>query len=91
MEVENLIEAGYSPDLKSMKSLGYRHMTAYLNGELNWDEALRTLKRDTRHYAKRQMTWIKADPEIVWLAPDWIDEAVTMGRRFIDVQDTGTD
>jgi len=82
-EVESLIKAGYSPDLKSMKSLGYRHMAEFLSGQLDWDEAIRTLKRDTRRYAKRQMTWFNADPEIVWLTPDGIGEAGAYVRRFI--------
>ena len=82
-EVKRLVEAGYSLELKSMKSLGYRHMAAFLNKELDWDETVRILKRDTRHYAKRQMTWFKADPEIVWLELESIDEATSMVKAFI--------
>lgn len=82
-EVQGLLDAGYPPHLKSMKSLGYRHMTAFLNNETDWDEAVRTLKRDTRRYAKRQMTWFKADPEMVWLGPDDIDAAERGIRDFL--------
>jgi len=82
-EVKSLMEAGYSMELKSMKSLGYRHMAAFLNKALDWDETVRTLKRDTRHYAKRQMTWFKADPEIVWLGLESMDEATSMVKAFI--------
>jgi tRNA dimethylallyltransferase len=81
-EVKSLLAAGYSPDLKPMNSLGYRHMAAFLNNAVDWDEAVRTLKRDTRHYAKRQMTWFKADPDIVWLGPDGLTEAVSMIMAF---------
>ena len=81
-EVKSLLEAGYSPELKSMKALGYRHMAAFLSKAVDWDEAVRTLKRDTRHYAKRQMTWFKADPEIVWLGLDGMDEAETRIKAF---------
>ncbi len=69
-EVKSLLEKGYSPDLKSMQSIGYRHMADFIKGDLSWDEASRTLKRDTRRYAKRQLTWFKADPEITWVNPE---------------------
>ncbi len=81
-EVKDLLEKGYSPELKSMKSLGYRHMAAFLKNEVDWDETVRILKRDHRHYAKRQMTWFKADPGIVWLGPDNLEEAASMVAAF---------
>lgn len=68
-EVKTLLEMGYSPDLKPMQSIGYRHMTALLAGNLTWAETVRTLKRDTRRYAKRQLTWFRADPDMIWFAP----------------------
>jgi len=68
-EVESLLARGYAPDLKSMKSIGYRHMVDLISGRLSREEALRTLKRDTRRYAKRQMTWFRSDQEIVWVTP----------------------
>jgi tRNA dimethylallyltransferase len=73
-EVKGLMARGYSEDLKSMQSLGYRHMVDYLRGRLAWQEAVRTMKRDTRRYAKRQLTWFRADPQIVWTTPDRIEE-----------------
>jgi tRNA dimethylallyltransferase len=72
-EVKRLLHRGYSPKLKSLKSIGYRHMTEYLQGNAPWDETVRRFKRDTRRYAKRQMAWFKADPEIHWLQPSAID------------------
>lgn len=68
-EVRALLSRGYGPELKSMQSLGYRHMCAYLRGEATWDEALGGMKRDTRRFAKRQLTWFRADPSIVWVPP----------------------
>lgn len=68
-EVRRLLDQGYGPDLKSMQSLGYRHMSAHLLEDLPWDEALRTLQRDTRRYAKRQLTWFKRDPGTRWIEP----------------------
>jgi tRNA dimethylallyltransferase len=65
-EVQTLLAKGYAAHLKSMRSLGYRQICAYLAGEYSLDEAIRLIKRDTRHYAKRQLTWFKKDLEIKW-------------------------
>jgi tRNA dimethylallyltransferase len=66
-EVRGLLAHGYSCDLKSMSSLGYRHLAAHLQGEVSLAEAVAAAKRDTRRYAKRQMTWFRADKEIHWI------------------------
>ncbi|MCJ8502800.1 tRNA (adenosine(37)-N6)-dimethylallyltransferase MiaA [Desulfatitalea alkaliphila] len=68
-EVRGLLARGYDPRLKSMQSLGYRHMVDYIQGRLDWEEAVRSLKRDHRRYAKRQITWFRADPEVRWVGP----------------------
>lgn len=65
-EVSALLAAGYGRDLKPMRSIGYKEAAAHLSGELSREEAVRLIKRDTRHYAKRQWTWFKADPDILW-------------------------
>jgi tRNA dimethylallyltransferase len=62
-EVEKLLEAGYSPQLKSMQSLGYKQMCEHIKGSLRFDEAIRLIKRETRRYAKRQITWFRGDHE----------------------------
>jgi len=69
-EVRSLLKQGYGPGLKSMQSLGYRHILAYLFGGFSLEEAVRFIKRDTRRYAKRQITWFKADPEVRWFPAD---------------------
>lgn len=66
-EVRNLLSRGYSPDLTSMKSLGYRHMVAYLQGRGSLEEAVEQFKRDTRRFAKRQITWFRREPDVIWL------------------------
>jgi tRNA dimethylallyltransferase len=71
-EVRGLLEMGFGPDLKSMQSIGYRHMADHLLNKVGWSETLRLLKRDTRRYAKRQFTWFRADPDILWVTPDEI-------------------
>jgi tRNA dimethylallyltransferase len=65
-EVQTLLSRGYTPGLKSMRSLGYKNIVSYLSGVLNLEQAIFLTKRDTRRYAKRQITWFKADPEIIW-------------------------
>ncbi|HJU04782.1 MAG TPA: tRNA (adenosine(37)-N6)-dimethylallyltransferase MiaA [Nitrospiraceae bacterium] len=66
-ETQQLLAKGYDRQLGSMKGLGYRQMAGYLAGEHSYDEAVRRLKRDTRHFAKRQMTWFRKEPDIHWL------------------------
>jgi tRNA dimethylallyltransferase len=80
-EVERLMEMGYGPELKPMQSLGYKQMVQFLLKETGWDEAVRQMKRDTRHYAKRQWTWFKADPEVRW----W-DESADRQRIFLNIK-----
>jgi len=65
-EVKNLLAMGFDNKLKSMQSLGYRHMINFIEGKWSWEQTLELLARDTRHYAKRQYTWFNNDPEIIW-------------------------
>lgn len=83
-EVDSLIRRGYSPELKSMGSLGYRHMAMHLSGEWSLDDAVELLKRDTRRYAKRQMTWFRADSEIEWFETGEIDRMIDRIRCFLE-------
>ena len=58
-EVQSILERGYSPDLKPCKSIGYAQMIQYLQGSLDLDRATYEIKRETRHYAKKQLTWFR--------------------------------
>jgi tRNA dimethylallyltransferase len=87
-EVKDLLKRGYGPDLKSMQTLGYRHLIQHLHQGISLDEALRSMKRDTRHYAKRQMTWFRRDPEIHWFHPDQLDQIGRFTRQFLEQPDT---
>jgi len=69
-EVKSLVDKGYSLDLPALQSVGYRQIGLYLRGRLSLDEAVTLVKRDTRHLAKRQLTWFRADKEINWLHPE---------------------
>ncbi len=66
-EVKALLEDGISPDAVSMQGLGYKEVVAYLKGECTLEEAVYILKRDTRHFAKRQITWFKREHDVIWL------------------------
>lgn len=80
-EVKGLLRR-YPPDLKPLKALGYRHLVAYLQGELGFEEAVAAIKRDTRRYAKRQLTWFRADPEIRWFHPREVEQMLALLREF---------
>jgi tRNA dimethylallyltransferase len=84
-EVGVLLANGFSRDLKSMRSIGYKESTAHLYGELSAEEMARLIKRDTRRYAKRQMTWFKADPDILWFEyPEKFDTILAHSIKFFD-------
>ncbi|MBW1979538.1 MAG: tRNA (adenosine(37)-N6)-dimethylallyltransferase MiaA [Deltaproteobacteria bacterium] len=83
-ETQNLLDKGHSPELKSMKALGYRHMVKFLDGTWDLDTAVQELQKDTRHYAKRQLTWFRADPQLVWLRPDEGQEILGMVSNFLE-------
>ncbi|KGP76292.1 tRNA dimethylallyltransferase [Desulfosporosinus sp. Tol-M] len=61
-----LLNNGYAPTLKPLQSIGYRHALMFLKGRVTQSEMLRLLQRDTRHFAKRQLTWFRRDPRISW-------------------------
>ena len=82
-EVRGLLSRGYDPQLKSMQSLGYRHLTAFIAGQASLDETVRTLKRDHRRYAKRQLTWFRADPSVHWMTPETPQAAVDRIGKFL--------
>jgi tRNA dimethylallyltransferase len=75
---------GYSADLKSMQSIGYRHIVDFIEGRLSREEGVRTLKRDTRRFAKRQFTWFGADKQIQWCEPDQVNEIVGLVKKFLE-------
>lgn len=69
-EVKNLKDMGYSRELVSMKGLGYKEIIEYLEGECTLDQAVYKLKRDTRHFAKRQLTWFRREKNVTWINVD---------------------
>ena len=66
-EVQALKDRGYTKDMVSMQGLGYKEMFDYLEGRCTLEEAVRRIKRDTRHFAKRQITWFKRERDVIWI------------------------
>lgn len=83
-EVNKLLALGYSPELRPMQAIGYRHMVDYLAGRTGWDETLELLKRDTRRFAKRQLTWFKKEPDLVRRGPEETQVIAAHIRRFME-------
>ena len=69
-EVKALLEKGYSPELKPFKAIGYKYIIQYLKGKLSLEKAIKLIQRDTRRYAKRQLTWFKRERDIYWFSPE---------------------
>lgn len=83
-EVAGLLARGYAPDLKAMQSIGYRHIAACLAGDVSRETVVETMKKDTRRYAKRQETWFKADPDMVWVSQkEGLEKVPFLVKRFL--------
>lgn len=72
-EVKALKEDGYTRDMVSMQGIGYKEILDYLNGNLTLEEAIYILKRDTRHFAKRQITWFRRERDVIWIPKNEFD------------------
>lgn len=66
-EVEGLLEHGVDADCLSMQGLGYKEIVACLNGYMSLDDAIELLKKRTRHFAKRQLTWFRREKDVIWM------------------------
>ncbi|KIX11435.1 tRNA (adenosine(37)-N6)-dimethylallyltransferase MiaA [Dethiosulfatarculus sandiegensis] len=85
-EVRGLLDSGVPPDAKSLKTLGYRQVVAMLTGQIGSDEALEQTIRDTRAYAKRQLTWFKGMKNIHWHAPDDLEAIADKASEIWPIQ-----
>jgi tRNA dimethylallyltransferase len=81
-EVKSVLDRGYNEKLKPLQSLGYKQMIGFLRNVHNWENSIDLIKRDTWHYAKRQMTWFAADKEINWFGCDSPEEIVKNVEKF---------
>ena len=95
-ETRRLLDAGYRRDRPAMTGLGYRHVAAYVAGECGREDMIRLFKRDTRRFAKRQMTWFRREPDTRWLMIDedeplqmTVDRAMRLIDPFVSSLDRG--
>ena len=72
-EVKRLKARGFTRDMVSMQGLGYKELLDYLEGKFSLEEAVEILKRDTRHFAKRQITWFKREKDVIWINKEEYD------------------
>jgi len=82
-EVRGLIDKGYGLELKPLRSVGYRQMGAVINGALRLEDALEEMKQETRHLAKRQLTWFRSDAEIRWFHPNEKLAIIEAVKKFL--------
>lgn len=76
-EVEGLLARGFRDALTAAQAIGYKEMVACLDGSMSFEEALEKIKRSTRRYAKRQLTWLRGDDSVIWMdADEGIDDAL---------------
>lgn len=84
-EVSALAEAGCTRDMVSMQGLGYKEILDYLDHRISLEEAVYRLKRDTRHFAKRQLTWFRRERDVIWVnKPEYAYD----NRRILDYMET---
>ena len=84
-EVQNLLKRGYNPDINSLNTVGYKEVISFLNGEIDLTETVRLIKRNTRHYAKRQITWFRKDNRIKWLKINNETDFSTEAKKILDL------
>ena len=84
-EVKRLRDMGYTSDLKPMQSIGYKEINQFLDGDVDLERAIELIKRDTKRFAKRQMTWLNKDKEIKWFEPDSDNEQIlNLAGKFFE-------
>ncbi|MBT8385853.1 MAG: tRNA (adenosine(37)-N6)-dimethylallyltransferase MiaA [Ignavibacteria bacterium] len=81
-EVKTLLAEGYTKELNSLNTVGYKEMISYLNMEITLERAIELIKRNTRRYAKRQMTWFRKDTRIKWFNVDEQSELENISKKI---------
>ena len=84
-EVRGLLEKGISENALSMQAIGYKEMIPYIKGEISLDEAANLIKLDTRHFAKRQITWFRREKEAVWINYEDFPDSDRMLEKMLDI------
>ena len=84
-EVEKILALGYGKHLNSLNSVGYKEIIDFLNGNISLDTAVELIKQNTRHYAKRQLTWFKKDERIEWFNINGFDKLEKVVQNIIQI------
>jgi tRNA dimethylallyltransferase len=82
-EVKNIQKRGYSEKLTALNTFGYKEIFSYLKGEISLEKGIELIKQHTRNYAKRQLTWFRADKEIIWIDMEKGNPVEEIRRRFV--------
>jgi tRNA dimethylallyltransferase len=83
-EVSKLKSMGYTADMQSMKGIGYKEILYYLDGNISLDEAIYLIKKGSRNYAKRQLTWFRKDKRVIWIDKDKFNSEDEIVQNIID-------
>jgi tRNA dimethylallyltransferase len=86
-EARALRERGYGPELRPMRSIGYRHITPVVDGADTLANALKDMRRDTRRFARRQRTWLRKVPDVRWQRPDEAEAIFAAVEAFLNRED----
>ena len=82
-EVAALKATGCTKEMVSMQGLGYKEILSYLDGEIDLERAIYLIKRDTRHFAKRQLTWFRREKDVIWVPKNEFDYEETAILDFM--------
>lgn len=88
-EVRALVSKGYHKGLTSMDGIGYKEMLSYINGEISLEEAKDLIKQNSRHYAKRQLTWFRREKEVTWLDKNSYSNDEIMNMMLFELKEKG--
>ena len=83
-EVLKLKKKGFTPELNALNSVGYKEVFDYMNNSINYDEMIELIKRNTRHYAKRQMTWFNKNKNIHWKDIDENSDYIKLAKEIVE-------
>ncbi|WP_173471809.1 tRNA (adenosine(37)-N6)-dimethylallyltransferase MiaA [Eubacterium ruminantium] len=86
-EVKMLLDMGYDKDLTSMQGIGYKEIIDYLNGNCTKDECIYNIKINTRHFAKRQLTWYRREKDVIWINKDEFENEEMMLKYILEIYD----
>lgn len=85
-EVKNILGLGYNKNLNSLNTVGYKEIISYLNTEITIERAVELIKRNTRRYAKRQLTWFRNNPQIKWFPINSVDELSNIANKILTLE-----